>query len=127
MLLGRGERKSIATDRVILIPGPRHEIDIVNQIFRLYAEKSYSSEKIATALNECRISGEDGRPWTRHIIRRMVTNPKYIGANAAKLRSCRVQNRPDMWIRRDDAFEAIVNRELFRERPRPRLPRDLAL
>ena len=66
------------------------------------------------------IPAEGGRPWTRHIIRWMVTNPKYIGANvtnrlSAKLCSHRVSNPPEMWVRRDNAFEAIVDLELFRQ------------
>ena len=118
VLLNRGEQKNIATDRVILIPGPRDEIEVVNQVFRLYAMDRCSPAEIATALNERGIPCEEGRPWTRYIIRRMVTNPKYIGANitnrqSAKLRGRRVNNPPNMWIRRDDAFEALVDRELY--------------
>jgi len=32
-LLGRGERKSLQTDRVILDPGPEQEIEVVQQIY----------------------------------------------------------------------------------------------
>jgi hypothetical protein len=50
----------------------------------------------------------------------MVTNPKYIGANVSnrwsgKLRRQRIRNPPEMWIRRDNAFQAIVDPELFRQ------------
>ena len=71
-------------------------------------------------LNGRGVACEAGRPWTRYIIRRMVTNPKYIGANvsnrqSAKLLGRRVNNPPDMWIRRDDAFEGIVDPDLYRK------------
>ena len=36
--LSRGERKSLQTDRVILIPGPHDEIATVRDIFRLFIE-----------------------------------------------------------------------------------------
>lgn len=36
VVLHRGERKSIATDRVVLMPGPQEEIDVVNEVFRMY-------------------------------------------------------------------------------------------
>ena len=35
-VLSRGEHKSIQTDRVTLVPGPDHEIAIVNQIFESF-------------------------------------------------------------------------------------------
>ena len=116
----RGQRKSFATDRIILIPGPPEEIKVVNEIFRLYALERRSTVEIVKMLNQRGIPCEEGRPWTRYIIRHMVTNPKYIGANvsnrlSAKLRGRRVNNPPDMWIRRDGAFEAIVDPELFQK------------
>jgi DNA invertase Pin-like site-specific DNA recombinase len=78
-VLESGQEKSISTDRVILIPGPREEISVVNEVFRRYALEHCSTSDIATSLNERGIPCEGGRPWTRHIVRRMVTNPKYLG------------------------------------------------
>jgi DNA invertase Pin-like site-specific DNA recombinase len=117
-LLEGGQEKSISTDRVMLTPGPQEEIAVVNEVFRLYAFERLSSAEIARVLNAREIPCIGGRPWTRYIVRRMVTNPKYIGANvsnrvSAKLRGRRVQNPPEMWIRKDNAFPAIVALELF--------------
>ena len=119
-VLESGQRKSIATDRVILIPGPREEVSVVREVFRRYALEQCSPTEIARSLNQRGIRGEEGRPWTRHIIRRMVTNPKYIGANvtnrlSAKLRGRRVSNPTEIWIRRDNAFEPIIDPDLFRK------------
>jgi DNA invertase Pin-like site-specific DNA recombinase len=119
-VLQRGERKNITTDRVVLIPGPREEIEVVMEVFHLYVVERLGTPQIARLLNERGIPGEGGRPWTRHIIRRMVTNPKYIGANvtnrlSAKLRTRRVANPPEMWFRKDNAFEAIIDPELYRK------------
>src|SRR5258708_10090940 len=50
-ILKRGEEKSIATDRVVLTPGPKEEIEIVNEIFRLYAIERLSTAAIADRLN----------------------------------------------------------------------------
>jgi DNA invertase Pin-like site-specific DNA recombinase len=119
-VLQRGERKSIATDRVILIPGPREETEIVTEVFRQYVADRRGTQEIARMLNKRGIPCEGGRPWTRYIVRRMVTNPKYIGANvtnrlSAKLRGRRVNNPPEMWVRKDNAFEAIIDPELYRK------------
>src|SRR5262249_11976191 len=46
-VLCAGERKSIATDRVVLIPGPVEEVEIVREIFKMYASKRYSPADIA--------------------------------------------------------------------------------
>jgi len=115
-----GEQKSIATDRVVLIPGPQEEIDVVNEVFRLYVTEHRGTKEIAKILNKRGILGEGRRTWTRYIIRRMVTNPKYIGSNvtnrsSAKLRSRQVQNPPELWVRRDNAFPAIVDPSLFQQ------------
>jgi DNA invertase Pin-like site-specific DNA recombinase len=120
-VLQSGQQKNIATDRIVLMPGPSEEIEAVNEVFRLYTIERLSPAKIARTLNERGISCVDGQPWTRYIVRGMVTNPKYIGANvtnrlSAKLRARqRVSNPPEMWIRRDNAFQALVDPELFRQ------------
>ena len=119
-ILQRGERKSIATDRVILIPGPPDEIEVVREVFRLFVEERRATPEIARILSERGIPCETGRPWTRYIISRMVTNPKYIGANvtnrlSAKLRGGRVKNPPEMWVRKDNAFPAIIDPELYKK------------
>jgi DNA invertase Pin-like site-specific DNA recombinase len=122
-VLHSGEAKSIATDRVVLIPGPAEEVAIVNEIFRMYALERRSPDAIARVLNERGVSWVDGRPWTRYVIREMVNNPKYIGTNVSsrrtgQLRSRRTNNPPVMWIKREQAFPAIVDHKLYAEAQR---------
>ena len=38
--LGRGDRKSLQTDRVVLAPGPSEEIDHVRRIYLMFVERS---------------------------------------------------------------------------------------
>ena len=119
-ILNFGERKSIATDRIVLVPGPKEEIEVVREVFRLYASERWAPARIARFLNERGVKGEDGKIWTRFRIRDMVTNPKYIGANigsrySERLCSRRVVNPPDKWVRRDNAFPAIVEPKLFQK------------
>ena len=49
--LAVGERKSIATDRVILVPGPEHEIQVVKDIFRMLVSEKRTVYSIARELN----------------------------------------------------------------------------
>jgi DNA invertase Pin-like site-specific DNA recombinase len=93
LLLKEGEEKSIATDRVILVPGPTEEAIVVHEIFRLYALGRHSPSEIAQLLNKRGVLGVDGSKWSRHTIRDMVTNPKYVGSNVSNRRSGKLQSK----------------------------------
>jgi len=116
--LARGEHKSLQTDRVILQPGPDTEVATVNQIYRWFVDDNLTESEIAVRLNAEGIRTDLGRDWTRASVREVVSNEKYIGNNiynrrSFKLKKHRVVNSPDMWIRKDGAFEGIVPPELF--------------
>ncbi|SPA36260.1 Recombinase [Cupriavidus taiwanensis] len=116
--LARGEHKSIQTDRVILMPGPESEVRTVNLIYSWFIEESLNEHEIAARLNAMRIETELGRPWGRSTVREVLTNEKYIGNNvynrvSFKLKRTRVANTPDMWIRKEHAFEPIVPSDIF--------------
>ncbi len=116
--LSRGEQKSLQTDRVILQPGPDDEVAIVNRIYRWFVDDSLLESEIAERLNAQLVLTDLGRVWTRATVREVLSNEKYIGNNvynrrSFKLKKVRVVNRPEMWIRKEGAFEGIVPPELF--------------
>jgi len=116
--LNRGEHKSIQTDRVILMPGPTEEVQNVNLIYSWFVEDGLVESEIAERMNNMRVLTDLQRPWTRATVHEVLTNEKYIGNNvfnrvSFKLKKKRVVNTPDMWIRREGAFEAIVPTERF--------------
>ncbi|UVO33446.1 recombinase family protein [Bradyrhizobium arachidis] len=116
--LGRGDRKSLQTDRVVLTPGPPDEIEHVHSIYSMFVEGGKSEREIALALNQRGIMSDLGRPWTRASIHQILTNEKYIGNNifnrvSYKLKQRRVVNQRDTWVRADGAFPSIVDRALF--------------
>lgn len=117
-ILASGEWKSIATDRIALVPGPPHEVEIVRGIFSMFVHEHKHERRIADALNQNNIPYMCGRPWDHNVVRRMLKNEKYIGNNvwnrcSFKLQNARVNNRPDQWVRADGAFKPIVDRTLF--------------
>jgi hypothetical protein len=119
-VLKEGQEKSISTDRVILIPGPPEEGKVVREIFRLYISRRYSPAAIAAVLNKRGVPCVEGAKWTRYVIRDMVTNPKYLGSNVSNRRSGKLQSRrtwnpPEMWIRRDGAFQGLIDAKLFQQ------------
>jgi len=119
-LLERGERKSLQTDRVILVPGPELEVETVRQIYHFLVVQGKTEREIMEELNSRGILGEYGRPWTRATVHQVLINPKYIGANvynrrSFKLKYRRVKNPVQMWIWRDEAFEPIIAPSLFQQ------------
>ena len=117
-VLNRGEQKSIQTDRVILVPGPPEEMEIVRWMYRMFVEERMLESRLAKMLNERGITTDLGRAWTQGTIHQILTNEKYVGNNiynrmSFKLKKKRVLNPPEMWIRSDAVFESIVPAELF--------------
>lgn len=109
-----GEQKSLQTDRVVLVPGPPDERAVVRRIYRLFVAEGYTERQIAGELNRAGIFGELGRDWTRGMIHQVLTNEKYVGNNvynkiSFKLKKKRVKNPPQMWVRRNEAFDAVVD------------------
>jgi len=116
--LSRGEHKSLQTDRVILTAGPDSEIRVVREIYRWFTDDGLHEIEIAKRLNDQAVVTDLGRSWTRATVREILTNEKYIGNNvynrvSFKLKKLRVINGPDMWIRKDGAFDAVVSQEAF--------------
>jgi DNA invertase Pin-like site-specific DNA recombinase len=109
-----GEQKSLQTDRVVLVPGSPEERAVVRRIYHLFVHEGRTEGEIAAELTRSGLVAELGRPWTRGIVHQVLTNEKYIGNNvynriSFKLKRKRVRNPPEMWVRRDAAFEAIVD------------------
>ena len=120
--LGRGEHKSIATDRVILVPGPAEEVAVVQEVYRLFTEAGKPEREIADLLNARGLVTDLGRPWSRGTVHQLLINEKYVGDNvwartSFKLKRQHVQNAEDEWIRAEGAFAAIVDRAMFVRRP----------
>ncbi|MCZ7253168.1 recombinase family protein, partial [Salmonella enterica] len=79
--LSRGQQKSIQTDRVILIPGPKTEIEIIQRIYYQFVHEQMSECEIANALNAEGVLTDFERPWNRGSVHQVLTNEKYIGNN----------------------------------------------
>jgi hypothetical protein len=116
--LSQGEHKSIATDRVILVPGPEDEVAIVRDVYRLFVDEGQPEREIAEQLNKRGIQTDLNRPWTRGSVHQLLINEKYIGNNvwgktSYKLKNAHVRNAPDEWIRADGVFSGIIDPVLF--------------
>jgi len=127
-LLARGEYKSIATDRTILVPGPPEEVAIVHRIYDDYVRKDLGAWSISYALNREGIRSESGGRWTEALVKRVLTSEKYVGDSVWGRQSCKLKTAhrntdPSTWVRYSGAFEPIVSRELFEKAQRVRAKR----
>jgi DNA invertase Pin-like site-specific DNA recombinase len=116
--LDRGEHKSIATDRVILVPGPEDEVATVREVYALFVESGRSESEIAEELNRRCVRTDLNRPWTRGAVHQLLINEKYIGNNvwartSCKLKGAHVRNAPEDWVRADGVFTGIVSNQMF--------------
>lgn len=117
-LLGHGERKSIQTDRIILVLGPPEEIETVRWIFSMFVNLKKGEKEIAAILNARGVSSGLNRPWTYHRLRKLIRNEIYTGIDvwnrtSTKLKTKPVPNSPEKWLRSKCGFEPIIDPKLF--------------
>ncbi len=113
-----GQRKNVDTDKVVLVPGPQTEIDVVLTVFKYFAQERLTPLEIAGRLNRLRLPSPSGKPWTNQVVGALLRNERYIGnlvyaKRTQKLGGRLVPTPPETWIRSENAFPAIVPRELF--------------
>lgn len=117
-ILSAGMQKSIQTDRIILVPGPAAELQIVKDIYDAFIARGQYETAIARSLNQRGVLNHFGRAWSRDTVSQVLTNPKYVGVNVYRRTSTQlagktVKNPPDHWIYRKNSFEPIVSAEQF--------------
>lgn len=115
--LAIGQRKSLLTERVILMPGPNNERRIVLWIYDQFIAGSGETE-IAALLNARGVENHFGRLWSRGTVCEVLTNEKYVGNNlfnrtSGKMKSRAKPNPESEWVRKDHAFEPVVDMERF--------------
>lgn len=115
-VLKKGEQKSIKTERIALVLGPRKEIRDVRMIFSM-AALGRNCTDIVRELNSKKILFK-GTSWNDVTVLEMLTNPKYTGCNVWSRRTQRLHTTlrkldPQMWITKPSAFPAIVDQKTF--------------
>jgi DNA invertase Pin-like site-specific DNA recombinase len=115
-----GERKSIATDRVILVPGPAPEVQVVKDIFRMFVSEKLCTNAIARELNSRSIPYIGGVTWTYQGVSAVLTAPKYTGCHvygrtSIRLSTPRIKLPKSEWVLTPEAFEPLVDSSIFSE------------
>jgi hypothetical protein len=113
-----GQRKALQTDHVILVPGPKHEVDTVQRMYDLFVNQHKTPRSIAETLNAEGVRNAEGKPWYAESVRMVLSHEKYIGNSIFAMTSRKLgrtsrRNKPSEWVRTDNAFAPIVPAELF--------------
>lgn len=113
-ILKRGERKSLVSDRVILVPGPASEVRFVRNLFKT----TLSGRSLNSITKELRQKKCYNRRWTLSGLTRMLSHPIYTGAyvynrTTCKLKSGCKRNPSDQWVCAPRAVAPIIPIELF--------------
>ncbi|MGY3605889.1 recombinase family protein [Bradyrhizobium sp. Lot33] len=102
----------------MLVHGPDREVETVKRMFRSFVQEGKHFHEIAAELNADQIRTTRGLRWNGETVGKILENEKYAGnlifnRTSFKLKQQRVDNPPDMWIRRDNAFPPIVSPAVF--------------
>jgi DNA invertase Pin-like site-specific DNA recombinase len=117
-VLADGELKNIATDRVILVPGPASEIEEVREMFRKFTVDRLSLKSIARDLNRRGVPSAKNRQWTHSVVGSLLSHPKYIGCNVFNRTTMRLGSAPTAvpssdWIICAGAHQPLVDAKTF--------------
>jgi DNA invertase Pin-like site-specific DNA recombinase len=121
--LQSGERKNIATDRVILVPGPAHEVRCVRKIYRMLVSENLSVYAIARELNKQGVEYMGDSEWDYAAVFAVLTHPKYTGCHvfgrtSSKLYTPVVRLPKSAWVLTPGAFEPIIDHATYSEAQR---------
>ena len=116
--LASGERKSIATDRVILVPGPADEVAVVRDIYRMFISEKWSITAIARELNRRRVRYVRDSGWDYHAVYGILSHLKYTGCHvfgqtSSKLATRTIKLPKSQWTLTPEAFEPLVDYATF--------------
>src|SRR5277367_2970387 len=122
-ILETGERKSIATDRVTLVPGPPAEVQCVREIFRMLISEKRTVCGIARELNRLGIEYVGQATWDYQAVYHILTHPKYVGCHVFNQTSRRlytpaIRLPKSDWVVTPNAFEPIVALATFEKAQR---------
>ena len=121
--LAPGEHKSIATDRVILVPGPVEEVACVTEIYRMFIEERRTVHGVAQELNRRKTKYVGDSKWDQTAVLKILSHPKYAGYNvfgrtSQKLGTSSVRVPESEWVCTPNSFASLVDETTFQQAQR---------
>lgn len=117
-ILKSGEHKAVTSELVILLPGPRQEVNTVRLMYKLLLD-GIRPASLARELNRRCMSNGDEQPWGHYGGLGILRSPKYAGFNvcgktSSKLRQLSRNLPMAEWIVVPGAFKSIIEIETYR-------------
>lgn len=117
-VLEAGQHKGIQNQRVTLTEGPPEQVAVIRRIFEEFVDRGFSEYKIAEGLNDDGIPSPSGGRWGAGGVIHRLRNEKYAGTmvynrTSGKLKTPSHPNPPEQWVRTEDAFNGIIDFDLF--------------
>jgi DNA invertase Pin-like site-specific DNA recombinase len=109
-----GQWKSISTDRVVLTPGSKAEVETIQLAFDLFTKQQKTRYEIADILNQRKSFWGNG-PWNIRKVRLLLTNPVYKGAYPYCKTHLSRDLPPDKWLIREHSFPAVVSEKQWQQ------------
>lgn len=118
VVMERRQAKNLQTDKVVLVPGPDDEIEVVRGIFKLYVKDRLSFKEIATRLNQRGLRNGLGNAWTLENVINILRSEKYAGTftfgmTRWPLLGGQIGVPKKDWIRIENAIAPIIDRQTF--------------
>lgn len=116
-VLGPGQQKAVADDRVLIARGSEDEVRAVKTIFRMFVKDHQTIRVIAAHLTESGAPLYGGQPWNTVRVRTVLRNPLYAGTyvfgkTQRILRGCRTRLPPEIWTK-TEVLAPIVPKVTF--------------
>ena len=117
-ILYANERKNVRADHIILVPGPRHEVECIRTIFSLAARRRKTPEEIARELNLRKVEYMHGKQWNGQCVYNILKNEKYMGSNVWGKNEKRFNTTGrrlprSAWVIKPNAFAALIEPQQF--------------
>jgi DNA invertase Pin-like site-specific DNA recombinase len=111
------QRKSLKTDRIVIVPGPRQEQKVIARIFDLFVDHKLSINRIARLLNAESIPASENKPWSHSKVATVLKSELCIGRyvfNRTRkiLQGPEMRNPEEEWVR-VQIMKPIISQHLF--------------
>lgn len=116
--LAHGERKAIQNHRVVLVPGPEREVNMVRRIFHLFTVEGMCEREISQLLQNEPTPYYWKHNWCRRYVHEILRNATYAGHRHYATKSFRLNklqkkyNR-SKWKYALNAHEPLISQEVF--------------
>lgn len=116
-VLKKGEHKSLSTDRIILVPGPKAEVEAVRRMFLMLIAGIRPAD-IARHLNRENVRYLGNTFWNFYSVSRVLRSPTYAGTNVWGQSTRKLHSKTRMlprkeWILAPNAFAPIIDQKTY--------------